>query len=87
MEIATWNTNGGVKVIPKPVEVRCYQDRAAFEAPCSVPGYTLDRARHLIAYYDHGNTIHMRAATCPRSASSPELRPSSSPSRGESGRR
>jgi hypothetical protein len=52
------------KTIPFPVEVRCYTDRSAFEAGAYRRGSSLRSIPEIIAYYDGGNTIHIRAATC-----------------------
>jgi hypothetical protein len=59
LEIATYTETHG-KTIPRPVEVRCYADRLAFD----LAAYRRGIYPSPIAYYAGGNTIHMRAKTC-----------------------
>ena len=50
------------KSVPKPVEVRCYTDRRAFELSGWVRGFD---PTSVIAYYMPGsNSIYMRASSC-----------------------
>lgn len=58
---------GRAKVVPKPVEVRCYSDREAFELRLLNMGASWTETRTTVAYYQHGsNTIHVRDGTCRR---------------------
>jgi hypothetical protein len=69
LEAATYNQGTMVKRIPKPVYVRCYRDRAAFESTLYRMGAGQLEARYTIAYYvfppyGQGSTINVRAGTC-----------------------
>jgi hypothetical protein len=58
---------GAAKVVPKPVEVRCYTDAASFENRILELGGSYRDTKTTVAYYDHGsNTIHVRGGTCDR---------------------
>src|SRR5262245_23038622 len=65
LELASWDeTYTEEKAIPKPVEVRCYDDGRAFERSLILRGDSLTSIRTTVAYYRGGNTIHMRTLTC-----------------------
>ncbi len=59
LEDASLTQGSKVKRIPRPVYVRCYTSRQAFDRG----GGFLD-ARHWIAYYIGGGAINVRAGTC-----------------------
>jgi hypothetical protein len=63
LEVATYTGKNG-KTIPLPVEVRCYTDRFSFEAGAYRRGDSARSIPEIIAYYDGGNTVHIRAGTC-----------------------
>jgi hypothetical protein len=73
LEQATYTDTHG-KTIPRPVEVRCYTNRLAFELSFMLRGGDPYDARSVVAYYLHPsrgsafylgpNTIYMRAGTC-----------------------
>jgi hypothetical protein len=63
LELASYG-DYGQKTIPLPVEVRCYDTNADFDAAAIIhEGPSVD-LRSLVAHYDGGNTIHMRPTTC-----------------------
>lgn len=64
LESASFTQSHVRKTIPLPVEVRCYNDRSAFELGALARGDDPRMIPGIIAYYAGGNTIHMRAATC-----------------------
>jgi hypothetical protein len=71
LEQATIDQGTTTKRIPKPVYVRCYTDRAAFENVLLRMGNTPLETRLTVAYYvwpryagGDGSTINMRAGTC-----------------------
>jgi hypothetical protein len=63
LELASYGDHNR-KTIPLPVEVRCYDTNAEFDA-AAAPGEPVGTdVRTVVAYYDHGNTINMRPTTC-----------------------
>ena len=56
---------GNGKKVPRPVYVKCFDNRAAFEQAFINRGHDPYQASHVIAYYPYGGgTINVRAGTC-----------------------
>jgi hypothetical protein len=65
LEQASWEQGSRTKTVPRPVYVKCYSGRAAFERNLVARGELAARARFVIAYYVRGTSeIKMRAETC-----------------------
>jgi hypothetical protein len=63
LELASYGDYGR-KVIPQPVEVRCYSSTLAFDRAAYEPGDTLASLSTTEAFWAGGNTINMRTLTC-----------------------
>jgi hypothetical protein len=57
-------TETHAKSVPLPVEVRCYTDAYSFAVGAYRRGIAPRQIPYIIAYYNGGNSIHMRAETC-----------------------
>jgi hypothetical protein len=68
LEQSTEAFPGQTKMIPQPVEVRCYSDAYSFDQGAYQRGDDPREILGLVAYYAGGNTIHVRAGTCSRAA-------------------
>jgi hypothetical protein len=65
LERASVEQGTRTKTVPKPVYVKCYTSRAAFERNLVARGEHPLRARYVIAYHVRGTSeIKMRAGTC-----------------------